>query len=337
MACVYRTPGSCSSACLDDFLFFCGFLSSLTSSFIICGDFNVHVDTDCIDQRKFLNLLDTSNLAQNVNKSTHLHGHILDLILSPSDSSFVSNVTVSEMVSDHALVKCHLDFACPVIPKIDSISYRRYHKITCRAFAWILHTSFVSSPASTAADLYNQYISDLGGMLDRHAPLICRRAKKTPAGWLCDSYRRAKSIRCQFERMWLKDRSQLSRNRLCRQIARCNAIINRDKAEYYKTIISDNSHDPKKLWHTLRHVLDKGQEMILPPHQSEKSLANKFASFFHKKIKRIRNMFTVSSTVVIPLMCTPPNLPRFNEFSENEVLKIIKNSPTKSCLLDPVF
>ena len=65
----------------------CGFLSSLTSSFIIRGDFNVHVDTYCINQRKFLNLLDTSNLAQNVNKSTHLHGHILDLILSPSDSS----------------------------------------------------------------------------------------------------------------------------------------------------------------------------------------------------------------------------------------------------------
>ena len=76
--------------------------------------------------------------------------------------------------------------------------------------------------------------------------------------------------------------------------------------------------------------------MTLPPHQSEKSLANKFASFFHQNIKRIRDMFTASSTVVIPPMCTPPNLPRFNEVSENEVLKFNKNSPTKSCLLDPV-
>ena len=153
------------------------------------------MDTDCIDQRKFLNLLDTSNLAQNVNKSTHLHGHILDLILSPSDSCFVSNVTVAEMVSDHALVKCHLDFACPAIPKVDSISYRRYHKINMQSFCEDLaNTSFVTSPASTAADLYYQYISDLGGVLDRHAPLISRKTKKTLAGWLCDSYRRAKSI-----------------------------------------------------------------------------------------------------------------------------------------------
>ena len=130
--------------------------------------------------------------------------------------------------------------------------------------------------------------------------------------------------------------SQLSRSILRRQIVRCNAIINRDKAEYYSTIISVNSHDPKKLWHTLRHVPDEGQEMTLPPHKSEKSLANKFASFFHPKIKRICDMFTASSTVVIPPLCTPPNLPRFNEVSEDEVLKIIKNSPTKSCLLDPV-
>ena len=90
------------------------FLSSLTSSFIICGDFNVHVDTDCIDQRKFFILLDTSNLAQNVNKCTHFHGQILDLILSVSDSSFTRNLTVGELVSGHALVKCHLDLSKPL-------------------------------------------------------------------------------------------------------------------------------------------------------------------------------------------------------------------------------
>ena len=104
----------------------------------------------------------------------------------------------------------------------------------------LANTSFVTSPAIMAADLYDQYFNYLGGMLDRHAPLICQRAKKTPAGWVSNSYRRTKSIRHQFERMWRKDMSQMCRTRLCRQIAWCNAIINRDKAEYYSTIISDN-------------------------------------------------------------------------------------------------
>ena len=223
------------------------------------------------------------------------------------------------------------------IPKANSNSYDRYHKINMQSICKDLsNISLVTSPASTAADLYDKYISDLGGVSDRNAPLICQKAKKTPAGWLSNSYRRAKSIRCQFQWIWCKDQSQLSRCRLCKQIAWCNAIINRDKAEYYSTIISGNSHDPKKLWHALRHVLDKGHEMTLPPHQSEQSLANQFLSFFTQKIKRICDMFTASSTAITPPMCTPPNLSHFNEVSENEVLKIIKNFPTKSYLLDPV-
>ena len=67
-------------------------------------------------------LLDTSNLTQNVNIYTHFHGHIMDLILSPSDSSFVSSVTIIDLVSDHPLVKYYLDFACHAIPKVDSMS-----------------------------------------------------------------------------------------------------------------------------------------------------------------------------------------------------------------------
>ena len=116
-------------------------------------------------------------------------------MLSASDFSFVSYVTVGNLVSDHALMKCHLDFACPASPKVDSISYSRYHKINIQSFCEDLaNTSFATSPSSTAADLYDQYISDLGGVLERHAPLICQRANKTLAGWLSDSYRRAKSL-----------------------------------------------------------------------------------------------------------------------------------------------
>ena len=92
-----------------------------------------------------------------------MHGHILDLILSPSDSNFVSNVTVGNLVSDHALVKCRLDFACPALPRVGIISYRRYHKIDMQKFCDDLaNISFVSSPVSTAADLYDQYVHDRG-------------------------------------------------------------------------------------------------------------------------------------------------------------------------------
>ena len=128
----------------------------------------------------------------------------------------------------------------------------------------LANISFVLSPASTTTDLYDQYVHDLGCLIDRHAPLICGRIKKEPAGWLSDTYRKAKSVRRQFEHMWHKDRSQLSRSRLRKQIAQCNSIINRDKAEYYSTVMNDNSNDAKKLWQALWQVLYKGREITLP-------------------------------------------------------------------------
>ena len=47
VACVYLTADLCSSAFLDNFLVF---VVISFSSFIICGDFNIHVNTDCIYQ-----------------------------------------------------------------------------------------------------------------------------------------------------------------------------------------------------------------------------------------------------------------------------------------------
>ena len=80
----------------------------------------------------------------------------------------------SDLVSDHSMIKSQLDFACPVITKVDRISYHRYHKINMHSFCKDLaNTSFVTSPASMAAVPYDQYICDLVGVLDMHALLIC--------------------------------------------------------------------------------------------------------------------------------------------------------------------
>ena len=50
---------------------------------------------------------------------------------------------------------------------------------------------------------------------------------------------------------------------LHRQMSRCNAIVN--MAEYYSTVIIDNSNDPKnqKLWQMFRQVVDKGHKIVL--------------------------------------------------------------------------
>ena len=111
IACVYRPPGSCSDEFLDQFLNLFEYLSSVSSSFLMCGDFNIHVDTTSSDSIKFLNCLDSCNIAQHVHSPTHLHGHILDLVLAPTEPKVVSNVRVGGFFSDRAVVHGQLDFS----------------------------------------------------------------------------------------------------------------------------------------------------------------------------------------------------------------------------------
>ena len=103
VACVYRPPGSCSNPFYDEFHTLVEFLSSTNSSFIICD-----IDTTSRDSVNFLNTLDSCKITQHVHSATHLHGRTLDLILT-SDSSLVSNVVVSDYISDHAMIKCQVE------------------------------------------------------------------------------------------------------------------------------------------------------------------------------------------------------------------------------------
>ena len=144
---------------------------------------------------------------------------------------------------------------------------------------------------------------------------------KQRADWLSETYRLAKSLRRQFERAWCKDKSQYNRSRLRRQIAWCNHLANRDKTVYYRKLISDNSHDSKKLWRELNEVLHRSHSNNLPTCESSKSLADRFATFFSNKIMKIRQSFSSSescNTVHLPF--DPPKLTNVRKTSEKDVL-----------------
>ena len=129
-----------------------------------------------------MTFLDSCNLKQLVNQPTHLHSHILDLILSPSVQDTMVDVKICDFVSDHALVKSSIAFTWQVAHIPNKVQSRRYHRINMPGFRPDLkNTFFVKSPADALVDLYEQYVHDLGNVFDRHAPLISRLTKKDSA------------------------------------------------------------------------------------------------------------------------------------------------------------
>ena len=54
-------------------------LSLCKEPLLICGDFNIHVDsTEDPDSVKFCDLLESVGLRQHVNQATHVNDHTLD-------------------------------------------------------------------------------------------------------------------------------------------------------------------------------------------------------------------------------------------------------------------
>ena len=133
-----------------------------------------------------------------------------------------------------------------------------------------------------------------------------------------------------------KHKSELNRSRLCRQIACCNRLANKDQGSCYTNLITANSGGPKKLWQSLRKVLHRTSETVLPAHSSDKSLADMIASFFSNKISKIRDTFPTSGSFNDALDSVPPAFNAFMPVTEDEVHKCISESPTKSCSLDTI-
>ena len=169
----------------------------------------------------------------------------------------------------------------------------------------LLRSSFVSCPGTTVDSLFHQYTQDLSGLLDKHASQITHNFHKEKAKWLSESFQEAKSVKRQLERIWRKNKTAQNRSILCRQIARCNALVNSDKVSYYKKLVLDNSQDPKKLWKALKSALHSTADTVLPAHLPRKNPADSFANFFSDKIAKIRDCF--SSTDQFDLSpVTPP-------------------------------
>ena len=104
---LYRPPASSFQVFLEDFLSYIGFLLSLSSSFVVCGDFNIHVDPLVSE---FKSMVDACSLTQYIYFPTHLHGHTLDLLLAPTEFLSISEMQVSCFISDHKIVSCLVDF-----------------------------------------------------------------------------------------------------------------------------------------------------------------------------------------------------------------------------------
>ena len=134
LALIYR-PGHSGTdrAFMEEFGFFLDSLLARPGKLIICGDFNYWVDDPASKpfSAEFVELLDLNNLYNHVSMPTHISGHTLDLVLTPTCSGCVRNVEsvpIDHTVSDHALIVFDVDVHKPS-SYTKWITFRNYKNI----------------------------------------------------------------------------------------------------------------------------------------------------------------------------------------------------------------
>ena len=343
---IYHPRGICSSEFIDEFCEIADDVAISSGKLLILGDFNFHVDDPSnAHAARFLNILDSYNLEQHVKTKTHTHGHTLDLVITRSGEIEVRDLELDDTVpSDHSAVVFTLPYSAPGYKK-HTLSFRQWKKINTESIKDSIRDSdLLNVKCDNVADYITNYNDTLRKIVDEHAPLVTRQVVIRPdTSWYTREIGNEKRKRRQLERRWRRTGSNIDRQCFQVQRSKVNALIIQAKcAEYRERIASATS--TKELFKITNNLLHKKKVSVLPSHESTKGLADKFIQYFSDKITAIRDSLysdkhdTESPTPLsdpsnafegVPLCELPPA-------TEDEIAKIIRSSPTKSCSLDPL-
>ncbi|XP_078380240.1 uncharacterized protein LOC144663192 [Oculina patagonica] len=308
---------------------------------VLLGDFNIHVDvpTD-MDAIQFRDLLDSMGLQQHVKRSTHIHGHTLDLLITrQSDEIIVKEPETERYFSDHAVVLSHLRTAVPAL-RARHAEFRKLKEINKQQFLEdIRNSSLCRDPPDTLDELVECYNNTLRSLLDKHAPVRARHVKsRTRPHWFNDEIMKARRERRSAERKWRASRSDSDLVVFKAKRNFALHVMNESRRAYYKQYIDENSFDQGRLFRASKRLLNFHVDKALPPHTDARMLANEMGEYFVHKITAIRSELDADASGATSLATSASPCSEFSEFTplSEESVRRIAASCAKSCALDPL-
>ena len=349
---IYRHGKENNTDFIREFYDLVEFLFTNTIYFLICGDFNIHInkpnDRLTID---FIDILDTFSLKQSVHEPTHILGNTLDLIIHDPTLLNISDVSIEKPDrSDHFLVffQMSCNFDCS---NKKQITFRNLKNVDFDAFKNEVENKVDNFLTNSNVHNFEETVllfkNTFGEVVNEHAPIVTKTVQinNTP-GWIDTEFKAARSERRRLYKTW--KRTQTIASREAYETSRCevnNMSIAKRKL-YFSKCISESSSSQRDIFKICNSLLDVRKSTSLPDCENSALLANKFNQYFVQKITDIRNnMKTVDVNNVYinkesygigGAGCAQSTLSRFNPVSEEELKKIILSRKIKTCAQDTI-
>ncbi len=291
-------------------------------------------------QLRLTDILESCGLVNHIHFPTHKDGNTLDLIITRDNGELdISNASSGYFISDHCFVIAKLNTPRPDL-SIKAISYRKTRDIDMPAFksdlAQICEDLLPISDIEVLAYEYNKKLNEC---LDRHAPVLTDTFVARPkVKWYSNELRDLKRKRRKFENTWRRTKL-LSDDVLFKQAKNYYVSrLNHAHVDHYQTEIAGAHGNQKKLFSIIQQLASVHHENPLPDHDSLQELADRFGDFFIHKIDRIlAEIDTQPCSFQSQHYEQPSNtFSAFKPLSESEVKKLVMDSKSTTCDLDPL-
>ena len=340
VAAIYR-PGSVAASAMffEEFSSLLESLTTLRSSLVLIGDFNIHVD-DLADARArhFLDILETFDLQQHVHEPTHMLGHTLDLVITRPETSPVNVLVDPPVYSDHGIVACSLPYQPAALNVYCTKQIRDLRKLNLPAFQLELRHSAIckQTPALSSLptdELFDMYHNLLSSIVNQFAPFKSINVKQRPhSPWFDADCRASRRKARSLERRFRLTHSHADRLAWTNHLQLKRSLIRNKQAAYWTSIIDEAAGNSSRLWRRLNALL--ARDPVYGPKESCIT-AETLSDYFSAKVESIRAVTATSPPPVFRILTEAT----FNEFtlcSENDIRSFILQAPAKSCSMDPL-
>ena len=304
---------------------------------IILGDFDIHINNiNDEDAAQFLQTMNSLGMDQLVKYPTHDSGNILDHIYIKTVNRDIKAIDCcnKDVVSDHQLIVMTINVSTKM-QTLRSIEYRNFKKVEITSFFEDLKLEDIE--ATTLNDYIELFDNKIQQTVNKHAPVKTMKiVDRLTRPWYTDKIRSHHKTLQKCEYNWRKFKTSMHRSAYKMARNKYKSCITSARHNHTSKLILEAKGDSKKLYNIVSRLTGQTVENPLPPHSSDKDLADNFVNFFHGKITNIRDKLDQCKSFKVPTRVTGEYLTEFKEVNNEDVLKIINKMQPKSCELDSI-
>ena len=260
-------------------------LSCAGGNVLIAADSNIDfINSSDYDYNRYFNILNTFDFTQQVKMPKHNSGHLLDYVITRKDNKFLSNIIVSDFISDHRVL--HASLTCqrphPVRKQIQVRAIRRINDVALNDDLADIKIDTEYGDVNTVATQYDDCMRKL---LDKHASLNTIPVVERPMNdWINDDILALK-IKIQ------KNESLCRRTRLTIYYdlykESCMAVkkgISESKSEIFPKKINECHGDQKRLFEIVDIMIGLERNVVLSKYDDPANQASMLNTFSLTKL-----------------------------------------------------